>query len=144
MDSMVYLWGIVMLICVIVEACTFSLVSIWFAVGALGGLIAALFGANEAIQSAIFLSISIITLLFTRPVFRKLLPGKYTPTNSELDIGEIATVLETINNSTGTGRVRLGDVNWSAISADGSVIGIGESVTVTAVGATTLTVRRNP
>ncbi|MGN0691579.1 MAG: NfeD family protein, partial [Oscillospiraceae bacterium] len=61
---------------------------------------------------------------------------------AELDIGKTAEVIETIDSLSGTGRVRLDGVDWSARSEDGSLIEKGANVTVTASESTTLIVRK--
>ncbi|WP_432651785.1 NfeD family protein [Huintestinicola sp.] len=138
---MYILWIIVMIAAVLVEAASFALLSIWFAVGALAALVAAILGAGTGVQIGVFLAVSVILLAATRPLLKKLMPKKYIPTNGELDLGKTAVVIEKIDGMAGTGRVRLEGVDWGAVSADGSVIETGVSVTVIAKGAAYLTVQ---
>lgn len=138
---MYILWIIVMIAAVLVEAASFALLSIWFAVGAVAALIAAILGAGTGVQIGVFLAVSVILLAATRPLLKKFMPGKYIPTNGELDLGKTAVVIEKIDSMAGTGRVRLDGVDWGAVSADGSVIETGVSVTVIAKGAAYLTVQ---
>lgn len=135
-------WTVAFIVCLILEAATFSLVTIWFAIGAVGGLIAALFGASTGVQLVVFVVVSALMLIFTRPAVKKLMPHKPVPTNAELDIGKTAEVIEAIDSLSGTGRVRLDGVDWSARSEDGSLIEKGANVTVTASESTTLIVRK--
>ncbi|MGN1106205.1 MAG: NfeD family protein [Huintestinicola sp.] len=141
---MYILWIILMVAAVLVEAASFALLSIWFAVGALAALIAAILGAGTGVQIAVFLAVSVILLGATRPLLKRFMPKKYIPTNGELDLGKTAVVIEKIDGMTGTGRVRLEGVDWGAVSADGSVIEEGVSVTVIAKGAAYLTVQPVP
>lgn len=127
---MVIFWLIVFAVALILEASTFALVSIWFAAGALGAAVAAELGAAFIVQLIVFAAVAGILLCFTRPLLKKLFPNKFIPTNSELDIGKTAVVIETINGSSGTGRVRLSGIDWAAVSADGSCISEGESVII--------------
>ena len=138
---MYILWIVLMVAAVLVEAASFALLSIWFAVGALAALIAAILGAGTGVQIAVFLAVSVILLGATRPLLKKFMPKKYIPTNGELDLGKTAVVIEKIDGMTGTGRVRLEGVDWGAVSADGSEIEEGVSVTVIAKGAAYLTVQ---
>lgn len=138
---MYILWIIVMVAAVLVEATSFALLSIWFAVGALAALVAAILGAGTGVQIGVFLAVSVILLAATRPLLKKFMPKKYIPTNGELDLGKTAVVIERIDGMAGTGRVRLEGVDWGAVSADGSVIEDGVSVTVIAKGAAYLTVQ---
>ena len=127
---MIIFWIVVFAVALIVEAASFALVSIWFAAGALGALIAAVLGADLTVQLVVFALVAGLLLFFTRPLLKKLFPAKFIPTNSELDIGKTAVVIETIDKLSGKGRVRVGGVDWAAISADESVIPEGESVTI--------------
>ncbi|MBP1561249.1 MAG: NfeD family protein [Oscillospiraceae bacterium] len=140
---MVVVWIIVLIAALVIEAASFALVSIWFAAGALGALIAAALGANLTVQLIVFTVLAGALLFFTRPLLKKLIPGRYIPTNSELEVGRTAVVIEEINNASGSGRVRLGGVDWAASSYGGEIIPEGECVTVTAVCSARLTVRKN-
>ncbi|MBQ5319390.1 MAG: NfeD family protein [Oscillospiraceae bacterium] len=127
---MVIVWTVVLIAALIVEGATFALVAIWFAAGALGALIAAGLGANLTVQLVIFTVLAAVMLIFTRPLLKKLFPNKFIPTNSELDVGKTAVVIETIDNATGKGRVRLSGVNWAAVSENGEDIPEDEIVVV--------------
>ena len=137
---MYIIWIIVLVAGVFAEAATFSLISIWFALGALAAVIAAVLGAGMPVQVAVFLAVSVITLAATRPVIKKIMPKKYTPTNGELDIGKSAVVIEKIDPVSGTGRVRVEGVDWGARSSDGSVIDEGKTVIIKEKGAAYVTV----
>ncbi len=139
---MVIVWLIVFAAALAVEAATSALVSIWFAVGALGAVFAAALGANLAVQLVVFAILAGILLIFTRPLLKKLFPNKFIPTNSELDVGKTAVVIETIDSSTGKGRVRLADVDWAAVSEDGSSIPEGESVIIKEIRSSRVVVRK--
>ncbi len=137
---MLILWIVVMVVGVLVEAATLTLISIWFAVGALGAAIAELLGASVTVQLIIFVVLSALMIAVTRPLLKKIMPAKYTPTNSELDVGKQAVVIENIDNNRNEGRVRLDGVDWNAVSDDGSVIKKDTVVIVKEVGTTKLTV----
>lgn len=140
---MIILWIVVFAAALIIEAASFALVSIWFAAGALGALIAAAVGAPFWVQLIIFGILAGLLLIFTRPLLKKLFPNKFIPTNSELEIGKTAVVIEDIDNDTGKGRVRLGGVNWAAVSADGEKISVGVTVRVKEIRSAKLIVERN-
>lgn len=140
---MIILWIVVFAAALIIEAASFALVSIWFAAGALGALIAAAVGAPFWVQLIIFGILAGLLLMFTRPLLKKLFPNKFIPTNSELEIGKTAVVIEDIDNDAGKGRVRLGGVNWAAVSADGEKISVGVTVRVKEIRSAKLIVERN-
>lgn len=67
------LWLIALIVFAVGEAITVGLTSVWFAVGALGALIAAGFGAALWLQVVVFLALSGVTLLLVRPLAKKFL-----------------------------------------------------------------------
>lgn len=129
------IWLVILVAGVLIEASTLSLVSIWFAAGALAAGFAALFGAPFGVQILVFLTVSVILLCVTRPLLKKLMPKGYIPTNGELDIGKAALVIETVNTAAGTGRVRFDGVDWGARTENGAVIDEGKTVVIRAKGA---------
>ena len=109
---------------------------------ALAAAIAAALGAPLLIQLLIFVGVSILALVVTKPVIAKLLPNSaYVFTNGEDDVGKTAFVVEEIDPEKGTGRVKLGDVDWGARSDNGQIIEVGTPVTILERGSAVLTVR---
>ena len=130
LNNMSIVWVAVMLIFLIVEAATAGLTCIWFAIGALAALIAALFGAPLWLQIIWFFVISFVTLYFTRPLVKKYVNSKIQPTNADMVIGKEALVTEAIDNVEGVGAVAVGGKVWTARSADGQPVETGSIVTV--------------
>lgn len=137
----ILIWAIVLVITVLIEVATMQLVSIWFAVASLVALISSMF-VEPLTQFVIFVLVSVVLLIFTRPLLKKLMVKKYQPTNYDLDIGKVATVIEPIDNSKQTGRVSLNGVDWSAKSVDNSTIENGSQVTVQNVDGSKLLVKK--
>lgn len=130
----ILVWAILVVIFVIIEIATVQLVSIWLAAGALVTMICCYFFAPGLLgQLAIFLITSTLFLAFTFPILKKMRGKGHVSTNSELDIGKTATVIEDIDQDSGTGRVTLNGVDWSAVSENGAVIRKGCIVVVTRV-----------
>ncbi|MBQ3160514.1 MAG: NfeD family protein [Oscillospiraceae bacterium] len=140
---MVIVWTVVLIAALIVEGATFALVAIWFAAGALGALIAAGLGAPFIVQLIIFVALAVVMLIFTRPLLKKLFPNKFIPTNSELEVGKTAVVIEAIDNAAGKGRVKLGGVNWAAISENDEDIPVDEVVVVKEIRSAKVVVARS-
>ena len=115
-------WAAAIVVFLVVEGMTAGLITIWFAVGALAALLAAVFGAPIWLQLVWFFVISIAALFFTRPLARKYLNSKTQATNADMYIGKECVVLETIDNVAGTGAVKVAGKVWTARSADGAVI----------------------
>lgn len=136
----ILLWAILIIAMIIVEISTFQFISIWFAVGGIFALISAAMGASFLIQMTVFVVASVILLILTLPLAKKLTNFKKTATNSELNIGQFATVIEEVNAEKGTGRVKLKGVDWTAISSDGSIIPKDSVVIVNKIKGTKLIV----
>ena len=90
-------------------------------------------------QFAVFVAASIILLIATRPVAKKV-QNKVVPTNFELDVGKTAEVTEDIDNTKNKGRVKLDGTYWAAVSQDGSFIKQGSVVNVVEVSGAKLIV----
>jgi membrane protein implicated in regulation of membrane protease activity len=139
----IILWAALIVVFVIVEFCTLQLVSIWFAAASLITLICTLCFDKLSLlgQAAIFVLTSAVLVIITLPLIRKRLNKEHIATNSELEIGKKALVIEEINSDKGMGRVTLNGVDWSAITADGSVIPTDSVVTVSEIKGTKLIVK---
>ena len=115
-------WLILMVVFLIAEACTVSLVSIWFAVGSMGALIASVCDAQLWIQIAVFIVLSATLLACMRPFVKKFIKPKITATNADSIIGSEGFVTEDIDNLSARGQVKLGGMFWSARSTSGDPI----------------------
>lgn len=115
---MVVFWAAVLVAAVIIEAATVGLATIWFAVGALAALIAAAFSANIGVQIGIFIVVSLLLLIFTRPILKKLFPVRFQATNFDRCIGKTAVAEEEIDNIAGTGCIKIDGVFWTARCED--------------------------
>lgn len=127
-NSVNIMWFIAMVAMLGVELATVSLTSIWFALGALAALIAALCGAPIWLQVVWFLVVSVLALIATRPLVKKYINGKTTPTNADMLMGQTCVVTEPISNLSETGAVKIGGKVWTARSEDGTVFAPGEKV----------------
>ena len=112
--SMAVVWLIAMAVFLIVEGIVPGLVSIWFALGALAALIAAMVGAPLWLQVVWFVLVSIAALALTRPLARKYVNGRVTPTNADRILGKECVVREAIDNLRGTGTVAVDGKVWTA------------------------------
>ena len=57
MDMTVWIWLLGIVAFVILESATYQLISIWFAIGAVGGLIAKACGAGFVVQLSVFIAV---------------------------------------------------------------------------------------
>lgn len=136
-------WAVLIVAFAIAELVTVQLVSIWLAVASLVTMLCAAYidGLTFLGQIGIFTAVSAILLLITVPLVRKRKKDSYIATNSELDIGKSATVIEEINSDKNSGRVTLNGVDWSAVSSSSEIIPKDSIVTVTAVKGSKLEVK---
>ena len=134
MNWAAYLWLALMIGFVIAEAaCPFHLVSVWFAVGSLVAMIAAVLGAQLWLQIVLFLAISVVLLAAMVPLVRKFIIPKQTKTNVESVIGSMGYVTEAVDNISAAGQVKLGGMYWTARSENGHPIPVGTLVEVTKI-----------
>lgn len=142
MTTMMIFWAVLFVLLVIAEFASMQLVSIWFAVGALGAFFAAMAGLEFIGQLSIFVLASLLLLVMTRPLLKKLTVKTVVPMNADKEIGSSAVIIEEVNAAVGTGRVRLNGVDWMAVSDDGAVLPVNTVVTVQQVQGAKLIVRR--
>ncbi len=141
MDA-VYWLGIVIVLLVI-EIFTLGLTTIWFAGGALAACIAAVCHASLIVQVLVFLVVSVILLLFTRPVAMRYLNKDHVKTNADRFIGQEAVVIEGIDNLKACGRAQIAGMEWTARSVDEKdTIEAGTIVLVERIDGVKLMVRR--
>ncbi len=115
-------WIGVIVVFGVMEAATAGLTSIWFVLGGVAGLLAAICNGSIWLQVILFFTVSIVALIATRPLVRKLTQKNLTATNADRVVGELARVTEKIDNAVPTGAVYVDGKTWSARSVDGSVI----------------------
>ncbi len=126
----IIVWAAVFAVMLVVELATSGLVSVWFCAGSLVALILAVCNVGVVWQWVAFIGVSLVTLALTRPLAKKLLKKKTTPTNSDRIIGSRGLVCEVIDNLKGSGSIKVEGLVWSARSVDESVIPEGTYVTV--------------
>lgn len=119
MNPMAILWAVLLVAFVAVEAFTVSMVSVWFAFGAVAAMIVSLLNGELWLQVAVFVVVSGITLALLRPLSQKYMKPRIQPTNVDALVGMIGVVEEAVDAM--TGRVKLGDVSWSARCEAGSL-----------------------
>ena len=130
MNWFAIVWLALMVVFLLLEAGTVSMVTIWFAVGALAAMVASLLGAELWLQILLFVVISAALLLALRPLARKYFTPRLAKTNVDAVVGEEGFVTVTIDNTTAAGRVKLGHMEWSARSTSGEVLEEGTRIKV--------------
>lgn len=144
MSGMVVLWLVILIVAICVEVGTMGLTSIWFAGGALIAVIGAVLSFPVWLQVMLFLVVSLVLLVFTRPVAVKYFNKDRVRTNVESMIGRQAIVVSEIDNLQGIGQVTVGGQEWSARSEDDSKnLTVGTVVEVVDVNGVKLIVRED-
>ncbi|MCI9273511.1 MAG: NfeD family protein [Clostridiales bacterium] len=141
MDPMPYIWLAVIIVMAIVEAVTTQLVSIWFVLGGIVALIVSLFGVTLPVQLIVFVLVSTMALLITRPFVKKHMGFKKEDTNAGRYVGKVGKVIVEINNELGVGQVNVSGSIWTARAIDNSVIPLGANVTVESIEGVKLLVK---
>ncbi len=127
-------WLVLIVILLIIEIATMGLTTIWFAGGALVAFLSTFLGASVPVQRTIFLVLSLVLLICTRPVAVKWLNRNKTKTNADSLIGKLAVVTSEIDNLAQCGQVMLSDISWTARAKDDScVISQGKKVRICAI-----------
>ena len=143
LDKMLIVWIASAVIFFVIEVLTSQIVTIWFAVGSIGAIFANVLKAETIWQIVVFAVLSLITLLIARPYMKKFTQTKVQPTNADMCIGSKAVVTEDIDNTKGTGQVKIKGVVWSAKSNDEEVISKDSVVIVKSISGVKLIVEKN-
>lgn len=141
--NMPALWLAAMVVLLIIEGAVPGLVSIWFALGALAALLAAILHAPVWLQVTWFVVVSVVSLILTRPLARKYVNSKTQPTNADMLIGSDCVVREKIDNLRGTGAVLAQGKEWTARMENGEASAeAGEIVQVVRIEGVKLIVKK--
>lgn len=135
------IWIIAMVLFGVLEAVTLGLTSLWFVIGALIALIAAMIGLPFVAQVIIFVVASGIFLVFTKPAAKNLLKIGGERTNIDALIGEKGLVTLEIQPFS-MGQVRVKGQIWSALAEDGEAIAAGQTVIVSSIEGVKLIVKK--
>ena len=141
-EHAIAVWLVLLVVFVVFEAATVQLVSVWFALGALAALIAAICHGPAWLQITLFILVSAISFAVTRPLVKKFSTSKIQKTNADRCIGDTAVVTEEINNLEAKGLVKVDGNIWTARSENNDVIPAGEKVTVIKIEGVKLIVKK--
>lgn len=133
------LWLTLIIVFAVVEMITVGLTSIWFAGGALAALLVAMIGLGIGWQIVIFILVSSVLLIFTRPWALKYFKPKLIKTNYETAIGRNVCLTEEVDNIKGTGTAVLNGQEWTARAyEDGKTFPAGMIVNVKEIRGVTM------
>ena len=117
----------------VVEAVLLGLNAIWFTLGSLAAMAAALLGAGLGVQVLLFLAVSLAALALAKRFLKERFNPQRQHTNADRILGARALVTETIDDGRETGAIRCGGLIWTARSVDGRPIPAGSTVRVQSI-----------
>lgn len=116
---MPFIWIGFAVLMVVCEISTTQLVSIWFVLGAVCAAITTIFTPSILIQSIVFLGVSLISLVVTRPIVKKIkAKSGNVSTNSDRLIGRTGVMLADLTDKDAVVQVKVEGEIWSAKSAN--------------------------
>lgn len=130
MTGAAIIWLVLLVVFIAAEAATVTVTSIWFAIGSLVAMIAALLGAHVWLQVILFIVVSACLLLSLRPLLKKYFNPRLVRTNVDAVIDTQGIVLTDIDNIASQGKIKLGAMEWTARSSSGEKITAGTIVKV--------------
>ncbi len=107
-------WLVLFVILLIIEIITMGLTTIWFAGGALAAFLAGVLGFGLPVQIVVFLVVSILLFVLTRPIAVKYFNQERQKTNAESLIGQHGLVVEEVDTLHAKGVVEVKGQEWSA------------------------------
>lgn len=134
-----WLWMVIAAMFIVGEIFTAGFFLLWFAVGAIGAGLVCLAGFKMVWQLTIFIALSTVFLTFSRKLGNRM-AGRQPGIGADRFVGEECVVLEAIDNSQNSGRVRRDEEEWRALSSTGAPIPVGLRVKVVDVKGTRLVV----
>lgn len=138
-NNMWQIWGIIAVLCLIMELSSGDFFIICFSIGAVFAIITAVLGLSIYWQIFIFAIFSLLSVLFIRPVALRWLhknePNK--PSNADALLGRTGRVTEAIS-ANGNGYVQIDGDLWRAVS--NCDIPVGTTVRVVGRESTIITV----
>lgn len=137
------IWLVVLAILLVIEFLTLGLTTVWFAGGALVAFLVSLAGGPLWLQLLLFIAVSVVLLLFTRPLAMKYLNKDVQKTNVDSILGQKGIVTATIDNLKAEGQVTIQGMEWTARAKNGNTIEKGKVVRVTAVEGVKLIVEED-
>lgn len=136
---MVMAWFVAFVVLLFIELVTVNLVTIWFAIGAIAAIITTIFTDSIIIQTIVFVVVSVISLLVTKPLMKRFKVFDITPTNSDRVIGKIGEVTKKIGKNN-YGEIKVYGNTWTASSKE--EIEVGTKVKVLSIDGVKLIVEK--
>jgi len=140
-NNLPWVWVAITVICIVIEAMTLALTTIWFGISAFVMVFLAFTPIPFKVQLFLFILLALLLLVFTRPFFLKKLNKKKIATNYERVIGQIAVVTKKIT-AIDKGAVKLHGMEWTAAVKEDVVLEEGSKCTIEEIEGVTAYVKQ--
>lgn len=127
----------------IVEMATIGFLSFWLGIGALLAMATSFFVDSIIVQSIVFLSSSTLLIIFTKPLVNKFIKvPKEIKTNAYSIVGKKGIVVSKINNTDGSGQIKIDGEVWSAKSMNDEEIEKNTEIEITEIDGVKAVVKK--
>lgn len=137
------IWLLLVIVFLLIESATVCLTSIWLAGGSLAGMILSLFNVSVYVQIIGAIIVTIVLLLFTKPLAMKYINSKQEKTNCERLIGETIRIKETVDNLAQTGSAVVNGQEWTVRSVDDVILETGTLAKILSIAGVKLIVKKH-
>lgn len=137
-----WIWLGLTVVLIVIEAITSGLTTIWFAAGSFLMIFASLLKLPLPLQLILFVAVSLLLLIFTRPILKKKLTIKKTALNTDALIGQKAIVTKDISELE-KGVIKINGIEWTAASEDKKSIPAGSTCVIKEIKGATAVVSSN-
>ena len=130
-----YMWLIAAGIFFVAEIITVGFMIFWLGISALIVCLLSLFIHNLFAQMAIFVVLSTLLLIFTRPFVEKFVIKKEqkVATNAFSVIGKEGKVIKSMDSITKLGQVKIGNETWTAKTENDTLLSEGDTIRVDSI-----------
>jgi len=136
------IWLILCGLCFVGEIFTVSFLLFVPGIAAFVAFILALFNLSMTVQIIVFVILTVLMLIFVRPLISKLIKTKDFATNSNALIGKTGNVLKEINKDIDAGQVKISGEVWSAITQENYIIPKDTLVKIEGINGVKLLVKK--
>lgn len=129
---MIVVWIAVIAIGIIVEAQTSELVSIWFAISGAVAIVCAIAELSIPIQIAVFSILTLLLVIGTRPLVKKLTKNTEVKTNADKLVGMVGVITKSVEPGE-RGSVKVEYQEWTAVSKNNQAFLEGTKVVISEI-----------
>ena len=138
---MIGIWASVFIATLIIELNTADLTTIWFCVSSLITLVVSVFMVEYYIQIVVFIVSTLVLLIATRPLTKRMMNQEIIHTNADKVVNMIG-VVTTLIPVNWIGEILVNNTSWRAVTLDSVDIQEGEQVTVNSISGNKVVVSK--